>query len=442
MARVTVSATPPSEIKPALTAQDSQGLFSGGMAGFALALLFLTSLLNWYDRSLFAILLEPIKHDLSLSDGQIGLLSGLAFNLLSILAVVPIARIGDRGSHAWVLSISLAVWSALTILCGTAGGFLSLFLFRMGVGLGEAGGTPATHALISGRFNPDFRTRALSIVGVGSSLGILLGTVLGGITADALNWRWAFWLAGAPGLALAVMLLFVFRQPRPASQAPGERAVGVKAAVGALLARPAYRLVLIGMAVAFIGYYAAQMWLPTFLIRTFGITVAKAGVLHAGFYVLPSIIGTIAGGILADWWGRRDRRAAVWVLLLGFGASAPFLLCVYTAATLPLALVGEVGAGFLGGLVIGPLYGLVQSLAGRKMRATAASLLIVVGGLVGGTLGPMIVGFVSDWLQPSQGANAIRIALSATALTNVVAAFVFYLASRTVVVDLDRAAAE
>ena len=180
---------------------------------YALGLLLLGYVVNFVDRSILSILLEPIKHDLELSDGELGLLGGLAFAMFYATLGIPIAALADRWSRVKVLAISMVIWSAMTALCGLAGGFISLLLARIGVGVGEAGASPPSHSLISDYFPVETRATALSIYTLGVPVGSMIGNYLGGVGAEEFGWRMTFFLVGAPGILVALLIWATLREP-------------------------------------------------------------------------------------------------------------------------------------------------------------------------------------------------------------------------------------
>lgn len=408
---------------------------------YALSLLFLTIALSYFDRHIVAVLVVPITAEFQLRDTEAGLLSGLAFGLVYALAGIPVARLADRGSRAKVLSISLAVWSMMTMLCGFAGNFVALFLARMGVGAGESGAMPTTQALVTELFSEQQRARVLSIIAVGGNVGLFLGLALGGIINDRWGWRTAFLMAGAPGFLLSVLVWMTLRNPVPTAQrAPRADTESPQSFIGALsiLSRQrSYVLLIAGGTFAATGLYAVHFWTPAFLIRSHQVTLAESGGLFALFNTTAAIVGALLGGYLADRGYRRDRRAYLWVLVLSFGASVPFLLITYLASSMSIALAASAVSGLISGLYPGPLFAQIQALGGPRLRATAAAIFMLVMTLAGAALGPVYVGVISDMLQPWFGSEALRYALCVAPVTFILAVLCFLAALRSVVVDME-----
>lgn len=412
---------------------------------YALFLLFLTIALSYFDRNIVAVLIVPITSEFQLRDTEAGLLSGLAFGLVYALAGIPVARLADRGSRVKVLSVALAVWSSMTILCGYATNFVALFVARMGVGAGESGAMPTTQALVSELFSEKQRARALSIIAVGGSVGLFMGLLLGGLINDRWGWRSAFWLAGAPGLVLALLVSCTLRNANAATAVrtkPHAADVGLVQALRILWRRRSYVFLTIGCSFAVSGIYAVQFWTPTFLIRSHELSVAQSGMFFAVFNTSAAVLGTLLGGYLADRWHRKDRRAYLWMVMLSFGAAIPFLLLMYFASSLVVALGAAATSGLIAGLYPGPLFALIQALGGPKLRATAPAVFMLVITLAGASVGPVYVGAISDLLKPSLGSEALRYALCTVPMTYLLSVVFLFRALRTVKADMESASSD
>ncbi len=407
-------------------------------------MLSLVSLFFWLDGHVLSILIQPIEADLKLTDSQLGLLSGFAYSALSLVATVPLATLGDRKSHSWVLCGCLAMWSTMTVASGAATGFVSLFLCRMGVGAGQAGGIPSIHALISTRLPRYIQARAFSLIGTTSYLGAILGVSLGGVISDRWGWRWALWLAGAPGLVLALAVPLTFRAQPSSSHGASAVSAGMPIMTAArwLFAKPTYRWIVFGSVLTFVGAYGNQAWMPTFLIRAFDLSRTRAGFLFGACWGIVGALGTLAGGALVDWWARRDARAFVWALVLGYTLPIPFFLISYGATDLTVALMALAAAAFTFSLQLGPLYAVVQKLAPHSMRATSAALVVLICGTAGMTVGPLAVGMLTQSLQAQGPGTAIRMSMTTMLTTFVCGALCYWRASRTAVSDFHAAEIE
>ncbi|WP_116090228.1 spinster family MFS transporter [Sphingomonas crusticola] len=357
-----------------------------------IALLTLVYVLNFVDRQLVGILGQPMKVELGLTDGQLGLLSGLAFALFYTTLGLPVARIAERKSRPGVIAISLGIWSAMTALCGLAQSVPQLVLARLGVGLGEAGYAPTAQSLIADLVPPGKRATALSLFSLGIPAGMLIGAIAGGWLAQSLGWRMAFVWLGVPGILLAILMALVLRDPRQEttpSDAPPLRAVAVQ-----LWHAPGFAHMAAGASIASFAGYGLTSFAVPLLMRVYGLPLRDAA---TGFGIVAGIaiaIGIGSGGWLADG-QRRDggagRVAAAGALMaallfpiaLSFGDPRPLAM----AAVAPLA-----GAH----LYFGPTYGLTVNSVGPKARATAIAILLMVMNAIGLGLGPLAVGALSD----------------------------------------------
>jgi predicted MFS family arabinose efflux permease len=418
------------------------GDFSAAYRWYVLGLLFVVYIFNFIDRQILGILAQPIKEDLGLSDTQVGFMGGIAFAIFYTFVGIPIARLADRGVRRDILAVCLALWSGMTVLCGFATGFVSLLLCRIGVAIGEAGGSPPSHSIISDIFRQHQRATALGIYALGIPIGTMLGNLLGGVINDAFDWRTAFIVVGAPGIVLALIVRLSLREPRRGmSETVPVAVAGAVPPLGfvfkALWQRRSFRYLSLGAALhAFVGY-GVGYWVPAFFIRSHGFTTTEIGT--ALFWLgIPGIVGTFLGGYWADRLARRDTRWYVWLPGIATLVSVPFAYYVYTHGAPWFALWIYAVPVFLHGFYLGPTFALTQGLVGLRMRALAASILLFVVNLVGLGLGPQFVGIVSDLLQADQGAESLRIALVAVLAFNVVSTFLYFLAGRDLGRDLAR----
>jgi predicted MFS family arabinose efflux permease len=282
-------------------------------ARYALAVLLAVYVLSFLDRQVIVILAEGIKKDLGLSDTQVGLMAGLAFALLYTLLGLPLARLADhpRTNRVGLIALCVGAWSLMTALCGLANNFTQLLLARVGVGIGEAGGTPAAHALIGEMVEPAKRSSALAIYGMGIPLGSLLGLVLGGFLADKIGWRATFLTLGAPGVLVALLLVLTVKDPRRTgvqSVQAAPAAEPLKTTLGLLLASPAFVLLLAAATVvSFLGY-GKGVWTAAFYMRSHHLSAGQVGLWLGLSSGLAGVFGTWLGGALAERFGRRSPR--------------------------------------------------------------------------------------------------------------------------------------
>ncbi len=400
---------------------------------------------NFLDRQIVSILAEPIKNDLGLSDTQLGLMTGLAFALFYVSLGIPIARYADRpaSNRVGLISFSLVLWSAMTVACGFAQNFIQLLLARVGVGVGEAGCTPAAHSLISDAVPISRRASAIAFYGLGIPIGGLLGMIIGGFLADTVGWRRAFMFVGLPGLALAAFVWMVLRDPRRgavatalrATTAPVER-ISMRAAFGELLRSRAFiYLAIAGGFVAFLGY-GKGVWAIIYFIRTHGLTPGEVGLWLGLVAGLSGLLGTWLGGWLADRYGQLNKRHMLTGPAIGKAVAAPLLFLAYSASDWHMALALLAVPTVLNAMYYGPTYSLAQRLVAPQARAMATAVMLFAQNLIGLGLGPLFFGMLSDYFKPMAGAESVQWVLFGAAWMGLIPALFFWLASRRVDAEL------
>ena len=409
-------------------------------------ILMIVYVLNFLDRQILNILAEPIKGDLGLSDTQLGLLAGPAFAVFYAVLGVPIARYADnpRTNRVWLISACLAVWSAMTAVCGVAQNFLQLALARVGVGVGEAGCTPAAHSLIADSVPPEKRSSAIAFFGLGIPIGGLLGLVIGGVVNDQYGWRIALMLVGTPGLLLALILPFLLRDPRrcadsahfSAAASNSKPALSIKDAVREVFASKAYLYVFIAASFTAFLSYGKGLWTISFFIRSHGLSTTEAGLSMAVALGISGIVGTWLGGKMADVFGKRDKRHILTLPAIGMAVAAPILFAGYYAEDWRVAVALLIVPTILNAAYYGPAYGCVQGLVRPEARAIAASLVVFGQNLIGLGMGPLLFGVLSDWLQPMAGAESVRWVLYGAAWLGLIPAFFFWRASLRLTAEL------
>ncbi len=401
---------------------------------------------NFIDRQIVNILAEPIARDLQLSDTQIGLMTGLAFALFYTVLGIPIARLADRPSTSRpkLIALALAVWSAMTALCGLAQNFAQLLLARIGVGVGEAGCTPPAHSLISDMVPPEKRASALAFYSLGIPIGTLLGMIIGGTLADRLGWREAFVVVGLPGVVLALVVWFVLKDPRHTDAATILRAQSQPAAlplgdaVSEVMRSRAYLLLLCaGSAAAFLAY-GKTTWTTIFFQRTHDLSPGQVGLWFGLIGGIGGMLGTFLGGYLADRFGATNRRHVLSAPAIGMALAVPLAIAAYQAPSWPLALVLLFVPQVCNSLYYGPCYSAAQGLVPLRARAIAAATLLFFQNLIGLGLGPLFFGMLSDWLQPAYGGDSVRYVLYGAAVLGLVPAFFFWRCGMRLNDELDR----
>ena len=419
--------------------------FSPSYRNYALVVLLLGYIVNFVDRSILAILLEPIKQEMNFTDTQLGLLGGLAFALFYATLGIPIAALADRWSRVKVLSISMIIWSAMTALCGMAGNFWHLLIARIGVGVGEAGASPPSHSLISDYFPIETRATALSIYALGIPIGSMIGNFVGGWGAEELGWRMTFYLVGAPGVLLAFLLLATLKEPprglsekKQPTEAQKADTPSMKAVIKFLWHKPSFRH--IGFAAslhAFVGY-GAGTWNAPFLLRVHEMPITEVGswlALIAGI----GAIGTFGGGFLADQLSKRydDHRWYLWVSGYSTILMVPFQFVAYLYGELWAVIPCLFVVSILGQMYLGPSFAMTQGLVSLRMRSVASAILLFMLNIIGMGLGPYFVGIFSDMLEPTFGIEAIRYALCIAVLANVWATVHYFMGARLLRKDLE-----
>ncbi len=405
---------------------------TGRSQRIALAMLLLVYSFNFLDRQILAILAQPVKADLGLSDGQLGMLGGLAFAALYSTLAIPLALVADRTSRTWVITISLGIWSAFTALCGLAQNFTQMFLFRLGVGVGEAGGVAPSYAVIADLFAPRHRARALAVYSLGIPLGAAAGMLLGGYIAQAVEWRTAFFVVGLAGVALAPLFRWIVAEP-PRGTDPDTLPVGRVFAV--LAAKPAFWLLAFGAAAGSMCGYGVAFWLPSLMMRSFGLTLVQTGQFLAALLLTGGVAGILLGGWLGDRMGARDRRWYALVPAIAYIAGTPLFIAGVLSDRWPVAFALFVVPQALVYMWLGPVLTAVQHLVPPHMRATASASFLLINNLIGLGLGSWAIGQLSDALAPAYGTDALRYAIAAGLCLYLVAGTLMALASRRLTGD-------
>jgi len=404
-----------------------------------LAMLILAYTFNFLDRQILGILAGSIKADLHLTDTQIGLMGGVAFAALYTTLGVPLAWLADRVSRTWIMTVALTVWSGFTVACGFAGGFWSLFLSRMGVGVGEAGGVAPAYSLISDYFPKDQRARALAVYSFGIPLGTALGVLFGGLIAAYVNWRVAFIIVGLAGVLLAPIFKWVVKDPprggmdrEPGEAAPlvAPRAPAFGKVLATILPKPSFWLLSFGAACSSICGYGVAFWLPTFFQRSFGLSLPERAMFYSALSLIGGVAGIWLGGFLADRFGAKNKGAYALAPAICFLVALPcFLLAMNVNSMVWAFLLFLIPTG-LNLAWLGPVVAAVQHLAPASMRTTTSALFLLINNLLGLAVGLWFFGYVSDLLAPRYGAESMRYALYYGLGFYVVAAGLLILASR------------
>lgn len=406
-------------------------------------ILLIVYIFNFIDRQIVNILAEPIAKDLKLSDTQIGLMTGLAFALFYTVLGLPIARYADRPgtSRPRLIAVALAIWSAMTALCGLAQNFVQLLLARIGVGVGEAGCTPAAHSLISDLVPKERRASALGFYALGIPIGTVLGMIIGGQLVDILGWRQAFMIVGLPGVAMAVIVWFVLKDPRhrvQQSSATHPADLPARDALRSIFSSRALVLLLIAASSAAFLSYGKVTWATIFFQRTHGLTPGQVGLYFGIVNGAGGILGTWLSGKIADRYGATKRQHVLTAAAIGMLLVAPTAILGYAAGDWRIALFLLFFPTFLGSLYYGPTYSSVQGLVTPQARAMASAVLLFFQNLIGLGLGPLLFGMLSDVLKPSLGDDSVRWVLYIAASMSVIPAYFFWRCSLRLDEELDK----
>lgn len=415
---------------------------AGGYRYFVLAILTLVYSFNFIDRQLLVILQESIKLEMGLSDAQLGLLSGFSFAIFYVSFGIPIARLADRSVRRNIVAIALAVWSGMTALSGFAQNYLQLLLARIGVAVGEAGGSPPAHAIISDIFEGERRATALAVYSMGINIGVLFGFLLGGWINEFYGWRTAFIVVGMPGVVLALLLRLLVAEP-VRGMAEGKVATvetpALRATLKLLWSRRSFRHLSFACGLHAFITYGAGNFVPSLFQRLHDISTGELGT----WLALASVaggVGTFLGGYLSDRLGRNDKRWYQWVPGVTTILTIPFTCFIYLTSNTELALAANFVTQMFFSAYLAPNLAMTHALVGLRMRALSSAILFFVLNLVGLGLGPLFIGWVSDLLQPSLGNESIRFAMVyVIPAMSVWSAVHYLLAARTIREDLARA---
>jgi MFS family permease len=404
-------------------------------------MLTLVYVFNFIDRQLIVILQESIKKELSLSDTQLGLLSGFTFALFYVTLGIPIARIADKTNRKNTVAVSLGIWSAMTALSGVARNFIQLLFARIGVGVGEAGGSPPAHAMISDYFPPEKRSTALSFYSTGIYFGILIGFLMGGYLNQHLGWRTAFFVVGIPGIIFSLLFYASVKEPKRGATDLNGGSVqneSLRKVLTKLYATNTFVYLALATGLHVFCIYGLINWTPSFLTRLHGMKSSELGALLGPIFGIGGAVGSFAGGYLTDQFGKKDKRwylkipAYAIILSIIFAAGALFL----HNTTLSIICLGCCAS--LQSVYLGPSIAVAHSLVPASMRSLTSAVLFFVLNLVGLGFGPLVVGMISDQLAPSLGNEALRWAMSIIIVIGAVSTILFFISAKKLVADLNK----
>jgi MFS family permease len=407
---------------------------------YVLIMLTLVYVFNFIDRQLLVILQESIKKELHLTDTQLGLLSGFTFAIFYVSLGIPIARYADKNNRRNTVTVSLGLWSIMTAVSGTARNFLQLLLARIGVGVGEAGGSPPAHAIISDYFPPEKRSTALSIYSTGIYFGILIGFLLGGYLNQHLGWRSAFVVVGIPGIIFSFLFYFTVKEPKrgatdkEASLANEPHSFGM--VLRFLFSTKTFPFLAVATGLHVFCIYGLFNWAPSFLSRLHGMNNAAIGATLGPILGIGGAIGSFAGGVLTDYLGKKNKRryltVPAWAIIVSIFCAAIGLFV--KGDFISIAFLGLCSS--LQSMYLGPSIAVVHSLVPASMRALASAILFLALNLVGLGLGPLVVGWISDMLTPSLGIESLRWAMSIIIIVGTISVVFFFVSAKKLAADL------
>ncbi|NNU16152.1 MFS transporter [Parvularcula sp. ZS-1/3] len=434
---------------------------SAGYRAWVLVILVLVYTFNFIDRQIIGILAVPIKAELGLTDLQVGLMSGLAFALFYTLLGIPIAMLADRRNRVWIMTVALTVWSAFTMVCGVANSYGQLFLARLGVGVGEAGGVAPAYSLISDYFPPQQRSRALAVYSFGIPIGSALGIILGGVLTAYFDWRIAFFVVGGAGVLLAPIFKLTVREPVrgrydpvPAAPPPTKVTDAIKEVVATLVKKPSFWGLSVGAAFSSMMGYGLFLWVPSFLVRSFGADLPGfmsfmpaalvppnpspllfAAYFYGAIVLVGGIAGIWLGGVLADKFGQEKKAAYAIVPAIAFALTVPFLAVGVLTPSLTLAFFALIVPTALGLVWLGPVISAFQHLVPPHMRSTASAVFLFINNLIGIGIGQAAIGAISDGMSARLGEESLRYAILSGCSFYVIAAIIMLITSRRLAAD-------
>lgn len=401
----------------------------GAYRWYVLALLTLTSAFSVADRLVFGILVQDIKAEFRLSDFELGLLGGLAFSLIYVLAGFPAARLADRSTRKTIVAAAIAFWSLMTAACGMATGFWTLFLARTGVGVGEGCSGPSSQSIIADYFPRAELAKAMGYLTIGASMGTAGGLIIGGQLAEIFDWRWAFMLMGLPGLVLGGVIYFTVREPVRGRYAPAGTDMAqlpLGATVRSLVTNRVFMGLALGWAVQIMIGYGLAFWMAAVMLRMFPISTGDVG-LYLGFtFFLGGIPGPILGGYVTQWLTRRDERWRAWLPgVVSLGCVAPLALSLtssdFTAFLVWFGIAYAIYVASQAGILSG-----VQAAVEPASRGFAVAIALFFNNLIGQTLGLGVIGALSDTLKAGYGDSALAVAVFGVCLTSGIASLAIF----------------
>ena len=408
--------------------------FSKGYKSYVLLILTGVYTFNFIDRQLLVILSESIKNELNLTDTHLGMLTGLVFAIFYTTLGIPIARWADKSNRKNIVAASLAIWSFMTAVSGMVTSVWQLALARLGVGIGEAGGSPPSHSIISDYFPPERRGTALSIYSMGIYIGILVGYTTGGWLDQNYGWRIAFYAIGIPGVILAIILYLTVKEPPKGHSDPEALKTKEESSftevVSLLLSKKSFVFLALACGFHTFSNYGVGNFFAPFLARVHEMPIAEIGKWMGLASGIGGMIGTFGGGYLADRLVKKDVRWYFWIAILAGLISVPPSLIAYFSPNTQIVIVMYFLTSMLTAFYLAPCIAATHNLVDAKKRALASAIFFLVLNLIGLGLGPITIGYLSDILTPTYGVESLRYAFCFSFVTATISLVFFYLATR------------
>lgn len=409
---------------------------SRGYKHYMLFVLVISGVFANFERFIFSLALEPIKLELSLTDSQLGLMTGVAFFAFYAIAGIPIARWADRGNRVTITALAVSICGVMVSLCGVATNYLQLLAVRAGVAVGEAGVMPAGQSLISDYFNRSERPKALAVYLTFYSISMVIGYLLGGWLIEAFGWRKTFIIIGMPGLLVAIWVKLTLSEPRVKSSSNAIGQQSTLSTLKVLWRQKTFRQILILFCLGYFFNAGISQWLPTFLIRDYGMSMSEVGVWLALAFGLLGTLGVYLGGYICSRYAANNekwqmRMLVVTTVLYGLASAIAYL-----SHDKYISLVFISFGAILMMMNNGPIFAAIQSLVEDRMRSMAVAVTFLVGNLVGFGLGPLVLGVISDSLSNSLGKESLRYALLAFTPGTLLMAVYFWKVSNTIEEDI------
>lgn len=410
-------------------------------ARYALFLLTVIYALNFLDRTVINILIDPIKREYHLSDTEMGLITGFGFVLMYSILAAPVARWADRGNRRTILTTGLTIWSGMTTLGGLARNAVQLTLARFGVGIGEAAGTAPSASMISDLFPGDQRAMAMSVYQLGPVFGGFLGAFIGGWINQYYGWHRAFLVAGIPGLLVALIFRFTVTEPRRGTTEEARvdtRQQPLGETLRFLFSQKSWLILLIGFSFTTYIQFGFGNWTAPFLGRIRHLNSAQIGTYIGTVRGISGLCGTLIGGYLTDWFGQRDPRWRLYVPAICSMLACPAALLFLFSPSPVWSFVGFAVISAASPVHVGPIISVSHSIVKVGMRTFSTSLLYLITEIIGLGLGPYFIGAFNDHYSKQMGVNVIRYSMSTAAAATLIGGILFVIAAQFLKADVRR----